>query len=210
VSTHRPYKLKIRADRQRETRRRIVIATEALHREVGPARTTIADIARRAGVERLTVYNHFPELAQLLRACQGHFLAGHPPPDISPGTVAKANALDRLESALEQQYSWFRTNEEMEKHIHRDRDLLPELDHLLRQSVDPLFDHVAASYTELIARRPRAATGVRAMIRLALDFRTWQLVARSGASDGEAARLLVRAIAGVALDGVLQDRKASS
>jgi AcrR family transcriptional regulator len=210
MSTHRPYKLKIRADRQRETRQRIVIATEELHREVGPARTTIADIARRAGVERLTVYNHFPELGQLLAACQGHFLAGHPPPDITPGTVAKTKALDRLASALEHLYSWFRANEAMEQNIHRDRDLLPELDHLLRQGVDPHFDHAAAAYAKLIARRPRAATGVRSMIRVAFDFRTWQLVARSGASDGEAARLLVRAVAAVALDGALQERKAAS
>ncbi|HEV2416149.1 MAG TPA: TetR family transcriptional regulator, partial [Candidatus Dormibacteraeota bacterium] len=52
MSTHRTYQLRVRADRQRETRERIVAATEALHAEVGPARTTIADIARRAGVER--------------------------------------------------------------------------------------------------------------------------------------------------------------
>ncbi|MBA2357350.1 MAG: TetR family transcriptional regulator, partial [Actinobacteria bacterium] len=33
--------------------------TAALHEEVGPARTTIAEIARRAGVQRLTVYKNF-------------------------------------------------------------------------------------------------------------------------------------------------------
>ena len=37
-----------------------------LHKEVGPAQTTIAEIARRAGVQRLTVYNHFPTKPDLV------------------------------------------------------------------------------------------------------------------------------------------------
>lgn len=198
MSTHRPYTLKIRAQRQLETRQRIVDATAALHREVGPARTTIADIARRAGVERLTVYNHFPELSQLLGACQAQFLAGHPPPDISPDGATKKDALSHLESALVRLYGWFRANRAMEENIHRDRDLLPELDRLLRRSSDPVFDRAAADYSALIARRPQATTAVRLLIRVALDFRTWQLVAHRGTSDREAARLFARAIAGIA------------
>ena len=197
MSTHRPYQLRIRADRQRETRERIVAATEALHVEVGPARTTIADIARRAGVERLTVYNHFPELHQLLEACQASFLAAHPPPDLSPHGVSKSGAVDRLESVLVQLYGWFRENEAMERNIHRDRHLVPELDDLLRKTLDPVFDRIASEYATLIARSARAAARTGPMIRVALDFRTWQLVARDG-SDREAARLLARAIAGVA------------
>ncbi|HKC19159.1 MAG TPA: TetR/AcrR family transcriptional regulator [Candidatus Dormibacteraeota bacterium] len=194
VSSDRRYKLKIRSDRQRETRERIVAATEALHREVGPARTTIAEIARRAGVERLTVYNHFPELGELLLACQAHFLAGHKPPDISPAGATAKDVYGRLESALVRLYGWFRANEEMERNVHRDRDLLPELDQLLRDTSDRVFDAAADAYAELIARRQGVAR-VRTMVRVALDFRTWQLLTRDGASDREAARLLARAIA---------------
>src|SRR5262252_4872841 len=81
VSSDRPkYKLRARAERQRQTRERIVAATVALHREVGPARTTVADVARRAGVQRLTVYNNFPRLSDLLVACQHAFLTASPPP----------------------------------------------------------------------------------------------------------------------------------
>ena len=78
----RRYELKERARAQEATRQRIVDATVALHREVGPARTTVAEIARRAGVGRVTVYNHFPDDD---RRCwpraSAQWLAEHPPPD---------------------------------------------------------------------------------------------------------------------------------
>src|ERR671930_405977 len=80
----RTYRLNERARRQEETRRRIAAATAALHEEVGPARTTIAEVARRAGVQRPTVYNNFPRERELFAACQAHFLAEHPPPDPTP------------------------------------------------------------------------------------------------------------------------------
>ena len=54
-----------------------------LHKEVGPAKTTVAEIARRAGVQRLTVYNHFPEDVELFAACQAHWIGLHPQPDFS-------------------------------------------------------------------------------------------------------------------------------
>lgn len=74
--------------------------------------------------------------------------------------------------------------------------LVPELDRLLRKAVDPVFDRTASTYAKLIATSPRAAARTGRMVRVAFDFRTWQL--GSGASDLEAARLLARAIAGVA------------
>jgi len=193
MSTHRPYRLKARAERQRETRDRIVAATEELHSEVGPARTTIADIARRAGVERLTVYNHFPELTQLLGACQARFLSGHPPPDIAPGKVSRTSAPARLEQALGDLYRWFRENESMERHVHRDRLLMPELDELLRRNADPVFDRAAAAYGALLTRSPRKVASIERLVRLAFDFRTWELVAAAG-SDVEAARTMREAI----------------
>src|SRR3954471_5680857 len=98
-STRRPYQLKERAKRQEETRRRIAAATAELHAEVGPARTTIAEVARRAGVQRPTVYNNFPHERDLLAACQAHFLEEHPPPDLSPALDFEEPA-DRLRSVL--------------------------------------------------------------------------------------------------------------
>ena len=57
----RKYELRRRAERQEETRRRIVQATVELHEAVGPSKTTISAIAERAGVDRSTVYRHFPD-----------------------------------------------------------------------------------------------------------------------------------------------------
>src|ERR687887_388726 len=79
----RKYELKARAERQRRTRERIVQATMELHEEVGPAKTTVAEIARRAGVQRLTVYNHFPQEIELFAACQAHWMELHPLPDFA-------------------------------------------------------------------------------------------------------------------------------
>src|SRR5260370_36559920 len=86
-SQKRSYMLKARAEGQRRTRERIVRATMALHEEVGPARTTVAEVARRAAVQRLTVYNHFPEDENLFRAC-----GGAPPPLPPPPRPSQAPA----------------------------------------------------------------------------------------------------------------------
>ena len=79
---NRKYELKERARRQSQTRQRIVEAAVDLHTSVGPARTTISGIAERAGVERHTVYAHFPDDLTLFRACSEHWEARHPPPDL--------------------------------------------------------------------------------------------------------------------------------
>src|SRR5438132_5479997 len=103
----RKYELKERARAQAETRRKIVEATVALHEEVGPARTTVAEIARRAGVTRLTVYNHFPEDAELFAACQGEFLARNPPPDLS-SAFAVPDPRERVRVVLRGLYAGYR------------------------------------------------------------------------------------------------------
>ena len=66
----RAYKQGKRAEAAGETRRRIVDATIDLHRTLGPSRTTVAEIARKAGVGRVTVYKHFPDDAALVMASQ--------------------------------------------------------------------------------------------------------------------------------------------
>src|SRR6478735_9894141 len=68
----RTYTLKRRAEQQAQTRQRIVESAVDLHGSVGPAATTISMIADRAGVQRHTLYAHFPDERSLLLACSGH------------------------------------------------------------------------------------------------------------------------------------------
>jgi AcrR family transcriptional regulator len=191
-SDRRRYRLKARAVRQHETHDRIVAATVALHREVGPARTTVADVARRAGVERLTVYNHFPSLQELLASCQRHFLQGSPPPPLLPPPAGDPRL--RLERALADRYRWFRANEAMERHVHRDRALVRELDELLRGTLDPMLYEAAETHARALAAGRRAGAGTTALVRLAFDFTTWDIVTGQGLGDAAAARLLRHAV----------------
>jgi AcrR family transcriptional regulator len=192
-SSRRPYRQTRRAERQEETRRKIAGAVASLHEEVGPARTTIAEVARRAGVQRPTVYNNFPDERELFAACQAHFLAEHPPPDTSPA-LALADPTDRLRGALEAMYGWYRANEAMTGNVQRDRRLLPELDAVVAANSDVRLDALADELTRGFGVRGRARVRTRALIRLALDFATWQRLAREGLADREAARVMAEAV----------------
>ena len=186
----RRYELRARADRQARTRARIVEATRALHQEIGPARTTIAEIARRAGVQRLTVYNHFPEESELFAACQASFLADHPGPELGPG-LALADPSARVQATLRALYASYRDREPMTEKILRDRALVPRLDALMSSTMDAqmsgLADALAGGFRLRSAKRRSA---LRAVVLLALDFWTWQRLKREGLGDEEAADLM--------------------
>src|SRR5918997_5277074 len=120
----RKYDMKRRAERQEETRRRIVEATVELHQTVGMARTTISAIAEKAGVQRLTVYRHFPDERALFYACTGHWRAANPPPD--PGSWSQiADPHARLRLALGEVYAFHRRTEPMISNVVRDAQVHP-------------------------------------------------------------------------------------
>ncbi len=83
MTATRPYRLGRRAERQAQTRQRIVEAAVDLHSTVGPATTSISAIAERAGVQRHTVYAHFPDETLLFEACSSHWIDANPFPDVS-------------------------------------------------------------------------------------------------------------------------------
>ena len=192
----RQYELKERARKQAETRRRIVEATVALHEEVGPARTTVAEIARRAGVQRLTVYNHFPDERELFGACSMHFIGDHPPPD--PGAwAAIADPRERLRVALADLSAWHRGGEAMLSHVRRDVQLLPALNEVVETGQAPfravIRDILGAGW----GVRGKARSRLLAAIGWATDFRSWQqLVREQGLSENEAVEVLAGAVEG--------------
>ena len=121
---NRKYELKERARRQAQTRQRIVEAAVELHTSVGPARTTISGIAERAGVERHTVYAHFPDDRALFRACSEHWAARHPMPDLE--TLAEIDdPVRRLRRALGEMYSWYESVEADLALFVRDASVVP-------------------------------------------------------------------------------------
>ncbi len=188
----RKYELKARAEAQQETRERIAAAASSLHEEVGVAKTTVADIARRAGVQRLTVYNHFPDLAALLPACSAHWMEQHPLPDLAP-ILAIEDPEKRLQAALTGLYGWYRENAPMQRRVFGERPTVPELEAWMAESTDPML----AELTSLFSAGFDGAQA-RTLVALALDFWTWQRLSREGLDDDAAAALMTAVVSGSA------------
>ena len=190
----RKYEMKKRAERQRETRRRIVEATVELHRTLGPANTTIKEIAQRAGVNRLTVYNHFPDITDLLRACSRSWAERHPPPDPAPWALID-DPQERLRTALTELYGFYARTEPMRANVLRDAETMPELAALLEGSVMPYLGAVRDLLAEGWEVGEDGRKRLLATIKLAIDFHTWRSLEReSGLSREEAVESMLEAV----------------
>jgi len=186
----RKYELKQRAESLTATRERIVEATVELHDSLGPARTTISAIAERAGVQRLTVYRHFPDERTLFQACSGHWTARNPKPDPS-SWAALDDPEERLRTALTAIYAYYRTTEGMTGNLLRD---LP--DSPLLQEVATPFIEYWQTVREVLNRgwktRGHKRHLLRAVIGHATDFETWRSLTRQeGLDDNDAAETMV-------------------
>lgn len=190
----RKYELKARAKSQRETRSRIASAAAELHEENGVARTSVAEIARRAGVSRLTVYNHFADLSELLPACSAHYAILHPAPDLT-AALAREDPGRRVRATLLELYRWYRETEPMFGKLFGDRGSVPQLDEFMAQNIDRTQAQLAESLAAAFAASGRRADRLTALSRLALDFWTWQRLTRGGLDDEEAADMMAAAIA---------------
>ena len=178
----RAYTKVLRAAAEEATRGKIVSAMVALHEQVGPARTTVSAIAERAGVERLTVYRHFPDEPAMLRACSAHWTALHPLP---PMPVEGSDAMTVFRRTILALYGWYRANESMLLQITTDARTMPLVAHLIAP-IGAALDRAAA---ELDRKWPRRSAGRAATIRHALDFSTWRSLHRLVGSDRRAAAL---------------------
>src|SRR5262245_10678684 len=102
----RAYRLQRRAEKRDETHRALARAAFELHNTVGPSRTTVTAIAERAGVQRLTVYRHFPDEEAIFAACSAYSFAEDPPPN--PDTwVSIEEPRQRLRTALCEAYGYY-------------------------------------------------------------------------------------------------------
>jgi AcrR family transcriptional regulator len=187
MSGKRKYELKQRAEQMGETRRRITEAAIDLHGTVGPSRTTLSAVAERAGVERRTLYRHFPTESELFAACSTHYFSTHPWPDLGEWRAIR-DPRERLEQALDELYSYYEHTEPMLSNVLRDAELVDSA----RQAVAPLHAYLDEAAEVLTAGRHargrRRALLTRAL-RHALAFPTWRSLSSNGIGRADAARL---------------------
>ncbi len=182
----RAYRKRRRAELEDETRLRITEATVDLHGTVGPARTTVSAIAERAGVQRATVYRHFPDDRSLVEACAAHWASANPLPDL--GRWAAVDDPDaRLRTGLAELYAWYDRTEYMLEKIIRDVSLMEVLRPPFARFAE-WFDAAAG-----VLAAGRQGDHARAVARHAVEFETWRsLVRRQGLAPPEAVDLMAR------------------
>jgi AcrR family transcriptional regulator len=185
----RTYRKRRRAEQERRTRERITKAAVRLHGTLGPARTTISGVAKEAGVQRATVYRHFPDEVSLFAACSAHYWATNPMPD--PGTWSSISDPEaRLRHALGVMYAFYRRTEGMLEKTSRDAPLVEAM----ATPVAQFRGYLDAATAAIIAGRPergKARRRVQAAVGHAVSFPTWQsLVRQQGLDDAEAVAVM--------------------
>jgi AcrR family transcriptional regulator len=192
----RRYTQKGRAKSSEATRERIVAATVALHEKLGPKATTISAIAKRAGVQRLTVYRHFPDDAALFEACSSHWLAANPPPEAAAALAGGREGAASCRTALATLYAYYRRTAAMLDASHRDEPEVPALRapmKAFRAYLDGYRDELVAS----LAPRPHEKSALTATLGHALRFTTWQSLKQERLSDAAIAGLVMQWLAGI-------------
>ena len=184
----RTYTLKRRAEQQADTRKRIVEAAIELHGSVGPALTTVSMVAERAGVQRHTLYAHFPDERSLLMACSALSLERDPLPDAAAWRTIEDRS-ERLRVGLRAVYDWYQRNAELAACVLRDAE-----HHALVQEISALrYGPYYAAFHEVLGAK--LGTKQRAMLHLALSFFTWRTLVRdSGLKQAAAVAAMVDAI----------------
>jgi AcrR family transcriptional regulator len=187
IQPKRKYELKKRAEQVADTHRRITEAAIELHGSVGPSRTTLSAVAERAGVERRTLYRHFPTEADLFEACSTHYFTANPWPDTG-GWRATGDPRERLERALDELYAYYERTEPMFSNVLRDAELVD----FARDAVAPLDAYLDEATEILLAgrgARGRRRQLVRGALRHALAFSTWRSLSAAGIARPDLVKL---------------------
>ena len=179
-----------------------------LHGTVGPSRTTLSAVAKRAGVERRTLYRHFPTEADLFAACSTHYFSANPWPDLG-GWHAIRDPQQRLAVALDELYAYYERTEPMLANVLRDA----ERNDLARDGVAPLNAYLEEAADILMSGRQvrgRRRALVGGALRHALAFSTWRSLAANGVGRSDAATLMTALVERAATaSGPHQARRAS-
>ena len=184
----RPYNQKRRAEQAAETRQRIVEAAIQLHGTIGPARTSLSMVAARAGVQRHTLYAHFPDERAMAMACSGEAFVADPPPDAANWQALAAGS-ERLAVGIAAIYGWYARNATLMACVLRDAESHP----LTGEIVALRMGAGVAAWHDALGEGLGAAP--RAMLHAMLGFFTWRaLGAENGLAPEAAAALAVRAI----------------
>ena len=186
----RNYTLKARAESQAETRQRIVEAAVELHSTIGPAATTVSMVAEKAGVQRNTLYAHFPDERSMLMACSGHALERDPIPDAHAWREV-ADPVVRLRVGLRAIYDWYERNESLTASILRDMEHYAPVQEIMALRYAPGI----AAWHEVLGGGLKAKQ--RPMLALALSYHTWRTLVRgAGLTNADAVKAMVAAIGG--------------
>lgn len=184
----RTYTLKKRAESQAETRRRIVEAAVDLHGSIGPAQTTFSMVAERAGVQRHTLYAHFPDERSLLMACSGMVHEQDPPPS-AEAWRSIADPSERMRTGLSAIYAWYERHAELLSCVLRDAEFHP----VVREISQLRFGPSQAAYFEVLGAKLNARQ--RALLQLALSFFSWRtLIHDAGLKPAAAVKVMADAI----------------
>jgi AcrR family transcriptional regulator len=170
----RKYELKQRAAEMAATRERITEAAVELHGTVGPARTTMSAVAKRASVQRHTVLP-LSHRSGTVRRRSSHYLAANPWPDPDPWR-AITNPQRRLAHALEQLYAYYERTEPMLSNVFRDAELVDAV----RPTLVPLQTYLAEVAEMLMvgwSTRGGRRRVLAAALHHAIDLRTWRSLA---------------------------------
>ncbi len=191
----RKYTKTRRAEQQAQTRARIVNATVTLHEELGPANTSIKAIAEKAGLQRLTVYRHFPDEESLFLACSTHWLTLNPPPDVAEWEKIKQADVRSFEALLAF-YQYYRSTGKLLQKVYRDIEQVPAVRNVM-VDFEAYIDTVRDGLLALWKLKGKRKQQLSITLRHALRFSTWQSLERENLKDKQIADLLMGWIRGI-------------
>jgi len=185
----RKYTKSKRADQQEKTRTRIINAAVALHEQLGPANTSIKAVAEMAGVQRLTVYRHFPDEESLFQACSSAYFKENPPPDISHWADV-TDAAKRSHAAIFAFNQYYRRTADMWKSIYRDIDKVEAL----QRPMDEFQAYLHMICDDLLTTwKLRGTKKKQCLITLrhCLKFTTWKSLMEENLQDKQITELMM-------------------